>query len=183
MYRPGIVFFLDHGTIKSPFPPTTITTLVNVFTTLLAFGAIERFGRRRLFLIGASCRVVCEPFVAIVGTIDSRSQSAISPTNAFICRWPWIKYSPKQDMMLTLRKGIYIFFFATNLGHSMVKMESLTGEIFSIPIRTRGMGLSTTSNRFWNSIIATITLYMVGAKYWNPGLKIFSSRVVSPPAR
>lgn len=36
------------------------------------------------------------------------------------------------------------------------------GEIFPIPIRSRGVGLSTASNWLWNCIIAVITPYMVG---------------------
>lgn len=38
------------------------------------------------------------------------------------------------------------------------------GEIFPLPIRSRGVGLSTASNWLWNTIIAVITPYMV-----NPG--------------
>jgi hypothetical protein len=37
------------------------------------------------------------------------------------------------------------------------------GEIFPIPIRSRGVALSTASNWFWNCIIAVITPYMVGS--------------------
>jgi SP family sugar:H+ symporter-like MFS transporter len=36
------------------------------------------------------------------------------------------------------------------------------GEIFPLPIRSRGVGLSTASNWLWNCIIAVITPYMVG---------------------
>jgi hypothetical protein len=38
----------------------------------------------------------------------------------------------------------------------------LIGEIFPLPIRSRGVALSTASNWFWNCIIAVITPYMVG---------------------
>jgi hypothetical protein len=36
------------------------------------------------------------------------------------------------------------------------------GEVFPIPIRARGVALSTASNWLWNCIIAVITPYMVG---------------------
>lgn len=38
----------------------------------------------------------------------------------------------------------------------------LIGEIFPLPIRSRGVALSTASNWLWNCIIAVITPYMVG---------------------
>jgi len=38
----------------------------------------------------------------------------------------------------------------------------VVGEIFPLPIRSRGVGLSTSSNWFWNCIIGVITPYLVG---------------------
>ena len=38
----------------------------------------------------------------------------------------------------------------------------VVGEIFSLPIRARGVGLSTSSNWFWNCVIGVITPYLVG---------------------
>jgi hypothetical protein len=48
-----------------------------------------------------------------------------------------------------------------------------TGEIFPIPIRARGVGLSTASNWLWNCLIASITPYFVGEEYANMGAKVF----------
>ena len=50
----------------------------------------------------------------------------------------------------------------------------MIGEIFPLPIRSRGVGLSTASNWLWNCIIAVITPYMVGS---NPGEANLGSRV------
>jgi hypothetical protein len=47
------------------------------------------------------------------------------------------------------------------------------GEIFPLPIRSRGVGLSTSSNWFWNCIIAIITPYLVDKQYANLSSKIF----------
>jgi hypothetical protein len=47
------------------------------------------------------------------------------------------------------------------------------GEIFPLPIRSRGVGLSTASNWFWNCIIAITTPYLVDAQYANLSSKIF----------
>jgi hypothetical protein len=47
------------------------------------------------------------------------------------------------------------------------------GEIFPIPIRSRGVGLSTASNWLWNCIIAVVTPYLVGTDKANLGPKVF----------
>jgi MFS transporter, SP family, sugar:H+ symporter len=47
------------------------------------------------------------------------------------------------------------------------------GEIFPLPIRSRGVGLSTASNWLWNCIIAVITPYLVGTDKANLGAKVF----------
>ena len=50
----------------------------------------------------------------------------------------------------------------------------MIGEIFPLPIRARGVALSTASNWLWNCIIAVITPYMVGS---GPGEANLQSRV------
>ena len=51
----------------------------------------------------------------------------------------------------------------------------IVGECFPLPIRARGVGVSTASNWFWNCIIAVITPYMVGnsAGSANLGPRVF----------
>ncbi|KAG9665288.1 sugar transporter family protein, partial [Aureobasidium melanogenum] len=49
----------------------------------------------------------------------------------------------------------------------------LIGEIFPLPIRSRGVGLSTASNSLRNTIIAVITPFMVGKDKGNLGPKVF----------
>lgn len=56
--------------------------------------------------------------------------------------------------------AIFIFFFASTWGPGA---WILIGEIFPLPIRSRGVALSTASNWLWNTIIALITPYMVGS--------------------
>ena len=50
----------------------------------------------------------------------------------------------------------------------------MVGEIFPLPIRSRGVALSTASNWLWNCLIAVITPYMVGSA---PGEANLQSRV------
>jgi hypothetical protein len=47
----------------------------------------------------------------------------------------------------------------------------LIGEIFPLPIRSRGVALSTASNWLWNCIIAVITPYLVGSGKGEANLK------------
>ncbi|KAH8760716.1 general substrate transporter [Hyaloscypha sp. PMI_1271] len=132
----GTTFFMQLGTISNPFLISLITTLVNVCSTPISFWIIERFGRRTIMIWGALGMVLCEFIVAIIGVTDS-AKPAISAMIAFIC--------------------IYIFFFATTWGPGA---WVVIGEVFPLPIRSRGVALSTASNWLWNCIITIITPYI-----------------------
>lgn len=77
---------------------------------------------------GALGMLICEFIVAIVG-VTTDSTAAVSAMIAFIC--------------------IYIFFFATTWGPGA---WVVIGEIFPLPIRSRGVALSTASNWLWNCV-------------------------------
>ena len=124
-------FFTQLGTIKNPFLISLITTLVNVCSTPVSFWIIERFGRRSIMIWGALGMVLCQYIVAIIGVTDS-STPAVQAMIAFIC--------------------IYIFFFATTWGPGA---WVVIGEVFPLPIRSRGVALSTASNWLWNCVCST----------------------------
>ncbi|KAF7854448.1 uncharacterized protein EAF02_011623 [Botrytis sinoallii] len=152
----GTTFFQALGTIKNPFLIGLITTLVNVCSTPISFYTVERFGRRTILIWGALGMLICEFIVAIIGVTAGRSSqhntSAVSAMIAFIC--------------------IYISFFASTWGPGA---WVVIGEVFPLPIRSRGVGLSTASNWLWNCIIAVITPYLVGTESGqaNLGAKVF----------
>jgi len=146
----GTTFFQELGTISNPFLIGLVTTLVNVCSTPISFWAIERIGRRPLLIWGACGMFVCEFIVAIIGVTDGSNDKAVSAMISFIC--------------------IYIFFFATTWGPGA---WVVIGEIFPLPIRSRGVGLATASNWLWNCIIAVITPYMVGTDKGNLGARVF----------
>jgi len=137
----GTSFFQTLETIDNPFLIALITTLVNVLSTPLSFWIIERFGRRRILLIGGSCMVVFQFLVAIIGTAAPGAQTvgpggnptAVKAEIAFIC--------------------LNIAAFATTWGPAA---WVVVGEIFPLPIRSRGVGMSTASNWFWNCIIGEL---------------------------
>lgn len=125
----GTTFLQDLGTISDPFMISMVTTLVNVLSTPLSFWAIEKLGRRTLLIWGAVGMFTCEFIVAIIGVTDGDNPQSVKAMVAFIC--------------------IYIFFFATTWGPGA---WVVIGEIFPLPIRSRGVGLSTASNWLWNCV-------------------------------
>jgi MFS family permease len=117
------IFLQSLHTISNPFLISLIFTLVNVCSTPISFYTVERFGRRTLLVWGALGMVVCQFIVGAVGTALPNNQAATRALITFIC--------------------IYIFFFASTWGPGA---WVVIGEIFPIPIRSRGVGLSTSSN-------------------------------------
>lgn len=146
----GTTFFQQAGVPQSPFIIGIITTVVNVGSTPLSFWTIEKFGRRPLLIYGAIGMAICEFTVAIVGTAAPGSAAAGYVLVVFTC--------------------IYIFWFATTWGPAA---WVVIGEIFPLPIRAKGVALSTASNWFWNFVIGYVTPYMVDPDEGNLGTKVF----------
>ncbi|KAL2127544.1 hypothetical protein VTI74DRAFT_10562 [Chaetomium olivicolor] len=149
-------FFQQLGTIRNPFFISLVTTLVNVLSTPISFYAIEKMGRRPLLIWGAVGMIMSQFIVATVGVTAGRPEAgndaAVKAMIAFIC--------------------INICFFAFSWGPVP---WTIVGECFPLPIRSRGVGISTASNWFWNCIIATVNPYMVGNEPGsaNLGPKVF----------
>ncbi|KAL1596303.1 hypothetical protein SLS60_008948 [Paraconiothyrium brasiliense] len=145
----GTTFFKQVG-IKNEFLISMITTVVNVVSTPISFWTIEKLGRRMLLIYGAVGMLVCEFVIAIVGTVDEGSKAAGICLIVFTC--------------------FYIFFFATTWGPAA---WVVIGEIFPLPIRAKGVALSTASNWLWNFVIGYVTPYMVDEDKGNLKSKVF----------
>jgi len=157
-------FLQSTGAISNTFLISLIFTLVNVCSTPVSFYTVEKFGRRPLLIVGAFGMLICQFLVAIIGvtvgfnkthttsdgTVLANNVAAVNAQIAFI--------------------AIFIFFFASTWGPGA---WILIGEIFPLPIRSRGVGLSTASNWLWNTIIAVITPYMVGSDKGNLRSSVF----------
>ncbi|KAJ6615536.1 monosaccharide importer [Mycena sp. CBHHK59/15] len=141
----GTTFFASAG-IKKPFIITVIADVVNTCMTIVGIQLIDRVGRRRLLLIGAAGMMFCEYIVAIVGVTVGQVDDTGSAKNivaqrvliAFVC--------------------FYIAFFATSWGPVA---WVITGEIFPLNIRAKGMSLAVASNWLWNFGIGYATPYLV----------------------
>jgi sugar porter (SP) family MFS transporter len=145
----GTQFFEQSG-IKNPFTITIATSVVNVGSTPLSWWAIEHFGRRKLLIWGAALMLVCQFIVAGVGTGLPNSSAASTALIVFVC--------------------IYIFGFATTWGPAA---WVVIGEIFPLPIRAKGVSLSTASNWLWNFVLGYVTPYMIDEDEGNLGAKVF----------
>ncbi|KAG5809007.1 hypothetical protein H9Q74_011494 [Fusarium xylarioides] len=148
----GITFFQQLGTISNPFLISLITTLVNVVSTPLAFWTIERFGRRPLLVYGALAMFCMQYIIGAVKTAMPNDETAVKGMITVIC--------------------FQIFFFATTWGPAA---WVVVGETFSLPIRSRGIAISTASCWFWNCVLAVISPYMTGDEKGavNLGPKVF----------
>lgn len=141
----GTIFFQQLGTIDNPFLISMVTTLVNVLSTPASFWMVEKIGRRTILIYGAAAMVIMQFIVGIIGATAGKDKpghpanpNAVRAMIAFIC--------------------LNIVSFATTWGPAA---WIVIGEIFPLTIRSRGVGLSTASNWFWNCIIGIITPYLV----------------------
>lgn len=136
----GPPFFKQLHTIENPFLISLITTLVNVLSTPISFIAIEKLGRRALLLAGGTGMIVSQFIVGAVGVTqgaeEAHNPTAVKAMIAFIC--------------------LNISCFAITWGPTA---WVVVGEAFPLAIRSRGVGISTASNWFWNTIIGKLVLH------------------------
>lgn len=134
--------------------------------TIVGIQLIDRVGRRRLLIIGAAGMCFCEFIIAIVGVTAGSTAGSTSKVNV-----------PAQRVLIAF-VCFYIAFFATSWGPVA---WVITGEIFPLAIRAKGMSLSVASNWLWNFGIGYATPYLVdkttfgptGIKTANLGVKVF----------
>lgn len=152
----GTTFFLSAG-ITNAFIVSIIVSVVNTCMTIVGVQLIDRVGRRRLLLIGAFGMCVCEFIIAIVGVTAGKTTAAGAKVNI-----------PAQRVLIAF-VCFYIAFFATSWGPVA---WVITGEIFPLAIRAKGMSLSTASNWLWNFGIGYATPYLVDPSTTGPtGIK------------
>jgi len=156
-------FLKSTGAISNSFLISLIFTLVNVLSTPISFYTIERVGRRPLLVWGAFCMCICQFVVAIIGvTVGFNKTHSVNGTD-------FANNIPAVNAQIAFI-AIYIFFFASTWGPGA---WVVIGEIFPLPIRSRGVALSTASNWLWNTIIAVITPYMVATNEGNLRSSVF----------
>jgi MFS family permease len=158
------IFLQSTGAVSNPFIISLIFTLVNVCSTPISFYTVEKFGRRPLLVWGAFGMLICQFLVAIIGVTVGFNKTHLDAANNPIAN----NISAVNAQIAFI--AIFIFFFASTWGPGA---WILIGEIFPLPVRARGVALSTASNWLWNTIIAVITPYMVGEDYGNLKSSVF----------
>lgn len=164
-------FLQSTGAITDTFLMSMVFTIINVFSTPLSFYTVERFGRRTILFWGALGMLICQFLVAIIGVTVGFNHTHINPDV------PDTK-APNHTLADNVAAvnaqiafiAIFIFFFASTWGPGA---WIVIGEIFPLPIRSRGVALSTASNWLWNTIIAVITPYMVGTNHGDLKSSVF----------
>ncbi|GAO18041.1 hypothetical protein UVI_02042880 [Ustilaginoidea virens] len=159
-------FLKSTGAISNIFLMSLIFTLVNVLSTPLSFWTVERFGRRTILIVGAAGMLICQFLVAIIGVTVGFNHTHPDPANPENHLADNVPAVNAQIAFIS----IFIFWFASTWGPGA---WIVIGEIFPLPIRSRGVALSTASNWLWNTIIAVITPYMVGEKRGNLRSSVF----------
>ncbi|ETI26776.1 hypothetical protein G647_10221 [Cladophialophora carrionii CBS 160.54] len=157
-------FLQSTGAISNTFLISLIFTLVNVCSTPISFYTVEKFGRRPLLIYGALGMLICQFLVAIIGVSVGFNHTHLNAAGDSIAN----NISAVNAQIAFI--AIFIFFFASTWGPGA---WILIGEIFPLPIRSRGVGLSTASNWLWNTIIAVITPYMVNEDRGNLKSSVF----------
>lgn len=135
-------FLASTGAISNTFLISLVFTLVNVCSTPISFYTVEKFGRRPLLVWGALGMLVCQFLVAIIGVtvgFNKTFTNAAGETRA-------VNISAVNAQIAFI--AIFIFFFASTWGPGA---WIVIGEIFPLPIRSRGVALSTASNWLWNT--------------------------------
>ncbi|GAA5993338.1 hypothetical protein JCM10908_001435 [Rhodotorula pacifica] len=157
-------FLSSTGAIDDPFLMSMVFTIVNVVSTPISFWTVERFGRRPLLIYGAAGMFICQLLTAIIGMTVGFNKTVTNAAGETVAR----NIAAVNAQVAFI--AIAIFFFASTWGPGA---WVLIGEIFPLPIRSRGVGLSTASNWLWNTIIAVITPYMVGEDRGNLRSAVF----------
>jgi len=157
-------FLKSTGAIKNAFLISLIFNLVNVCSTPLSFWTVERFGRRTILIWGAAGMLICQLLVGIIGDTIGFNHTHLDASGDSIAN----NIAAVNAQIAFI--AIFIFFFASTWGPGA---WIVIGEIFPLPIRSRGVALSTASNWLWKTIIAVITPYMVGEDRGNLKSNVF----------
>jgi sugar porter (SP) family MFS transporter len=160
----GNVFLTSLGTIHNPFLISILSALINTLCTPLAFYAVDRWGRRTLLIWGSVGMISSQFIVGIVGVTAGKLSAHNNPA--------------VSSMIAFIMINVAIFSFTWG----PVAWVSI-GEIFPLPIRSRGVGLSTASNWMWNCVSSLLTHNSFPFWLTNPRSLVSSPHISSGPLK
>ncbi|CDO72675.1 hypothetical protein BN946_scf184985.g94 [Trametes cinnabarina] len=145
----GVTFYTSAG-INNPFLISIAVALVASGMTFISMFVTDTLGRRPLLFWGAVAMCICEYLIAILGlTLPSDNIAAQKALVALV--------------------AIYIAAFASTWGPVA---WVITGEIFPLELRAKGVSLSAASNWIWNWALAFATPYLVNSGRGDAGLGV-----------
>ncbi|KAF5622952.1 RCO3 glucose transporter [Fusarium sp. NRRL 52700] len=145
--------FFDGAGVESPYTKSLIINVINVVSTIPGLVVIERWGRRKLLMIGAIGMAGCQLLMASFDTATGQSYEKAS-----------------QTILITFC-AINIFFFAASWGPVV---WVVTSEIYPLKVRAKAMSVSTASNWLLNFGIGYSVPFLVGS---GPGNASFGPKI------
>ncbi|KAH6979961.1 hypothetical protein EDB82DRAFT_478659 [Fusarium venenatum] len=145
--------FFDGAGVESPYTKSLIINIINVVSTIPGLLVIEKWGRRRLLMIGALGMAGCQLLMASFDTATGQS------------------YEKASQTILIAFCALNIFFFAASWGPVV---WVVTSEIYPLKVRAKAMSVSTASNWLLNFGIAYGAPFLVGT---GPGNASFGPKI------
>ncbi|KAF5687263.1 RCO3 glucose transporter [Fusarium circinatum] len=145
--------FFDGAGVESPYTKSLVINVINVVSTIPGLLVIERWGRRKLLMIGAIGMAGCQLLMASFDTATGQSYEKAS-----------------QTILITFC-AINIFFFAASWGPVV---WVVTSEIYPLKVRAKAMSVSTASNWLLNFGIGYSVPFLVGS---GPGNASFGPKI------
>ncbi|KAK3688910.1 putative glucose transporter rco-3 [Podospora appendiculata] len=155
----GTAFFKQQR-FDNVFVIVVAMATINVTATLISFYVVSSVRRRLLLVVGSMGMAACQIAAAIAGLVWKTSEEGREAERA-----------PGWSFWTTMTGvGLYLVLYATTWGPGA---WIITGEIFPLQIRARGVGLATSVNWLWNTVICLLTPLLVDSDHWNLGPAVF----------
>ena len=141
---------------RNPTATALLIAITNFLFTLLAFGAIDYLGRRRILLVSI-------PFMSIGLLVSALAFAHVKlPPSAPDMTWPLISMDIQQPFWpILLLTSLLLFVAAYALGLGNVPWQQ--SELFALPVRAVGSAVATGTNWGCNFVVGVSFLPMMEA--------------------
>lgn len=155
----GANYFFYYGTtifagvgIENSYITAMILGGVNVGSTFFGLYMVEHFGRRKCLYFGALWMFVCFMVFASVGHFKFQPAMMMTPPDESV--------SKSAGTLMIAFACLFILAFASTWGPMV---WAVVGEMFPYRYRAFSMALATSSNWFWNFMLAFFTPFITSA--------------------
>lgn len=159
----GDNYFFYYGTtifkavgLSDSFQTSIILSAVNFGSTFLGIYLIDRWGRRKVMMMGSICMFISMLIYAILGSVRLYAGAQGDNTNT---------RKPVGDGMIFI-SCVYILFFASTWAGGCYAIVS---ETYPLRIRAKGMSVATAANWLWGFLISFFTPFITSAIHFYYG--------------